>query len=70
MIILAAALAALAPTVAGETPATAPSPAPKEKQVCRKEQSATSRMVKRVCKTQAEWDAQPDDAIKLSGRRD
>jgi hypothetical protein len=53
--------AAAAPDQAVAMPTTAPAPAKpvKEKKICKTEDSDPgSHMVRRICKTQAEWDQQ------------
>lgn len=56
-------------TAAGEKPAKPP----KEKKICKADRMSTSRIPKKICKTQAEWDGRSsqesldDAADKLSG---
>ena len=45
------------PAPQASAPVASAAPAAPEKKVCRKEQEAGSIMPKRICYTQAEWDA-------------
>jgi hypothetical protein len=56
----AAAQTAPAATPADATPAAKPV---KEKKICRAEDSSTSRLPKRICKTKEEWDGTPKQDI-------
>lgn len=70
-IILSLALSAAAPEAAG-TPApttTAAKPA-KPKKICRTDVNTGSRLKGRTCKTQEQWDAQPQDVgsdVRMNG---
>lgn len=50
-----------------------PVKAPKEKKICKSDRMSTSRIPKKICRTQAEWDgrssqeALDDSADKISG---
>jgi hypothetical protein len=72
--LLAAAAAATlligGPAVAGPEKAAKP---PKEKKICKADRMSTSRIPKKICRTQAEWEgrsgqeALDDSADKISG---
>ncbi|MBO9697351.1 MAG: hypothetical protein J7499_14240 [Sphingopyxis sp.] len=70
-LILSLALSAAAPEAA-ETPAPAATPAKpaKPKKICRTDVNTGSRLKGRTCKTQEQWDAQPQDIgsdVRING---
>ena len=70
-LLLLAASPETAPTVAGtETPAPAATKPVKVKKICRAGADTGSRMTSKICKSQAEWDAQAGvDATRLDNQR-
>lgn len=67
MISLALATATAEPAAQNPTPTTATA---KPKKICRAEESVGSRLSRKTCKTQAEWDDQKlsDEATRASKR--
>ena len=55
------------PSAPAAAPSGAPAPAP-ERKVCRSEQRTGSNMVRRVCRTKAEWDAMAEQSAAGSAR--
>jgi hypothetical protein len=67
LLLLAASPETAPATAAPETPQSKPL---KAKKICRAGSATGSRMTSKICKTQAEWDAQMDaDATRLDSQR-
>ena len=70
-LVLSLALSAAAPeTTASPAPATTAAKPPKPKKICRSEADTGTRMKTRTCKTQEQWDSQPQDVgndVRMNG---
>lgn len=70
-LVLSLALSAAAPETAAEpAPATTAAKPEKPKKICRSDVNTGSRLKGRVCKTQEQWDNQPNDVrndVRVSG---